>query len=1513
MADLQVTLAFLLENQAEVARELERTGGIAGADFGKGLSAGAKKSLDDLIDQATKAAKQVGLVFNKQKFQFETIRGEIVPPEVLKKLSSLNKNLDEARIAVDTFKSSISQASRQSVQDFSLIESAITGVAISLSNRLTDASLSALGSIRGLVGGFIELDSELRLASAAAGEQGGYQRLSTVVSKVGIEAAGTTKEVAQLATSLVQAGFSVKEVEAALPGIVRGAEATGTGFEEFGSIIADTLRSFGLEASETGRVVDVMAKTVNSSNAQMEDLSYTFQYSASTAKAVGISMEELAAAAGLLANVGIRGSIAGTGLRTMIERLGRASGGASQDVLDLAWGQDRLAKAMVKVGASVIDANGNMLPLEDQLIKLKDGFNDLSQADQLQLSNILFGDEAGNKFLSMINQSTSSIRGMFAGIGDSQGSTDAARREMAGFGLELKQLQGTLDSVGNDAGQVAVSVLRPLLGIANQLAGTISGLPTPIKATAVVLTALGAAGLAASIGIAAIGLAVKNIGGFAALQDQIALVTSTITGPFAASTVVFLGVAAAVGLATGQFKNMDAVTKQVVITMISLSAAIGTAMLLANAQVIVSSIAGWSAVLLPVVASYRSLIAATKGLTASQIALNVAQAPLAGIAVVIAGITSAYAALRKGIGLAAAATAFLQSLTSPGLGAAKVAAAAIVGVAAYGALNLMIKEASQETSKLSEEQRALQSEIEETRKLISEQREMGLSTGYAQKRLAQLEVKKSAIAEPLEFSLDIDQAEKKIELLKKKMEESKDSTTKVTSEAQIEATGQWKRFLEVLKNNEDLSKLPAPLREYAEKLKEANDDIQKLQEKRLTIPIDATADNADINKRVSELQEYINDLTVDVRISIEKSTIEDQLKRVQKELDRIPTNESKDRTNLEKERDRLSVMLSKNKNEEIGQNQKTIAVAKEITATNETRIALIKTQQAEEESLLAQQQAAGSITESQLSRETSMIRLKAIELEKEIKLKQLSASIEDSGKNSASAIALRKDVADLNAEKARIRTDLSKQDRESFIARETAAIQLQKSSYQSLMAQRLADGKISKDAYDNELRYLEKVSLERERASKIYQLSNTNLSVQEDMGIRREIVDIDKSLAENRLATAEASRAKLEKELDLHSRILDLSSQNSQTATDTAKNGYALQLQYLEAIMENSKARQDLARSEFDVALAFQNRAISVAESQLAGMREALNNKPAKGTSKKEEEQLRALKLDAIARKEAEIAGMKERAAQLTIQAKQAEIDSLNEQERMEWLSLDLKQRMAVVDQESRFAASRFLNYQQALEWRRARAKAMDPNLSEEERKEYASIAKLQGEALDLSAKDVEFQYEKLGLIKEMNKIERDTLAMNQRSRRNKLYAELVSLGGARFAGGDVIPDKKYIINELGRESFLSDSGQLSWINQPANALWRPPSRGMVLPADVSTRLASAGMLPGGRTGAGGNHVERIAHGMGANGNVIAMIANHSVAIGRLQKSIDRLVTKDWSVTVPVASNARLLKTVGAF
>lgn len=364
MADLNVSLALLLEGEAELASKLQAAGGRAGDLFEKSLSDKSRKAFAEFVNQADKAAKDVGLKFNKADLTFRTPQGKFVSPDQLQDLAKANQAFKDAIDGANKLKSAISTASQESASSLNLLEAAVTGVAVSLTSKLSDAVTGGLAGLKNLVSGFMELDGELRLAAAAAGETGGYERLGAVVDKVGIDAAGTSKQVAELATSLVRAGFTVSEVEQALPGVVRGAEATGTSFSQMGDIVGNTLRGFGLEVDQTARVTDVLVNAANSSNASIEGLGNTFEYTAPIAKALGVSLEDVAAAAGLMANAGIQGSVAGTGLSTGLRKLQEAAGGASPAVLGLSHGQERLAQTMKMIGATVTDTAGNLLPLE---------------------------------------------------------------------------------------------------------------------------------------------------------------------------------------------------------------------------------------------------------------------------------------------------------------------------------------------------------------------------------------------------------------------------------------------------------------------------------------------------------------------------------------------------------------------------------------------------------------------------------------------------------------------------------------------------------------------------------------------------------------------------------------------------------------------------------------------------------------------------------------------------------------------------------------------------------------------------------------------------------------------------------------------------------------------------------------------------------------------------------------------------------------------------------------------
>ncbi|MGA0831627.1 MAG: hypothetical protein ACO3P4_02280, partial [Polynucleobacter sp.] len=187
-----------------------------------------------------------------------------------------------------------------------------------------------------------------------------------------------------------------------------------------------------------------------------------------------------------------------------------------------------------------------------------------------------------------------------------------------------------------------------------------------------------------------------------------------------------------------------------------------------------------------------------------------------------------------------------------------------------------------------------------------------------------------------------------------------------------------------------------------------------------------------------------------------------------------------------------------------------------------------------------------------------------------------------------------------------------------------------------------------------------------------------------------------------------------------------------------------------------------------------------------------------------------------------------------------------------------------------------------------------------------------------LAGERLNLERDRYRVLVDQNKVERDTLSLNQQARRNKTYAELVNLGG-RYAGGPVDPRFKYTVNELGMESFLSATGTISWIHKPAYGTWSPPTRGVVLPAGITQQLAEVGALPPQpgmpRKGRGSlTRIEQLSQAVSMNpsqNQIILAMQRQSLELGKLQRSIDTLAGKDWSVKVQTPSNASLLRTLG--
>jgi TP901 family phage tail tape measure protein len=140
------------------------------------------------------------------------------------------------------------------------------------------------------------------------------QRLGATTEKTAKQVGETQKELAKL-------GFTVTEILASTSSIIDLSTATGEGLAQSATVAAATLRAFGLEAEQMGRVVDVMAGSFVRSGLDLEKFRESMKLVAPIARATNIDIETTTAALSKLADAGLSGSLAGTALRNLFSSM----------------------------------------------------------------------------------------------------------------------------------------------------------------------------------------------------------------------------------------------------------------------------------------------------------------------------------------------------------------------------------------------------------------------------------------------------------------------------------------------------------------------------------------------------------------------------------------------------------------------------------------------------------------------------------------------------------------------------------------------------------------------------------------------------------------------------------------------------------------------------------------------------------------------------------------------------------------------------------------------------------------------------------------------------------------------------------------------------------------------------------------------------------------------------------------------------------------------------------------
>lgn len=312
----------------------------------------------------------------------------------------------------------------------------------------TVTAVTAVSGAISAVGGYAiktgaEFESAMSRVQAISGATGKeFDALKQQAMELGASTAFSASEAAEGMENLASAGFNTNEIIAAMPGMLDLAASSGEDLASSADIAASTLRGFGLEAEQAGHVADVLAKNAADTNAAVADTGEAMKYAAPVAHNFGISMEECAAAIGIMSDAGIKGGQAGTSLRGALSRLAKPT--------------DDMKEIMNKLGVEFFDSNGKMISLTEQTKMLSEKMSNLTDEERNNALVTLYGQESLSGMLALVQAGSNKI----ASLTESYKNCDGAAAEMAKTMQD--NLKASLEQVGGAAETFGIKVYESM-------------------------------------------------------------------------------------------------------------------------------------------------------------------------------------------------------------------------------------------------------------------------------------------------------------------------------------------------------------------------------------------------------------------------------------------------------------------------------------------------------------------------------------------------------------------------------------------------------------------------------------------------------------------------------------------------------------------------------------------------------------------------------------------------------------------------------------------------------------------------------------------------------------------------------------------------------------------------------------------------------------------------------------------------------------------------------------------
>jgi TP901 family phage tail tape measure protein len=328
----------------------------------------------------------------------------------------------------------------RSLTDVAKKADSVGGSVTSLKDKITGFASSIQSGISSMAGGFVgqfkdmihvagEYDQKMTFAAAvthATAAEADAMRAAAM--KLVAVTTLTTKEAAEGFVILGNSGLTAAQAIAAIRPVANLSMAGMVNMQKAAQITTDAMRNFNLSAEDSTRITDVMMRAHVKGGTSIEKLGFALQYSQNImGKSFGKSIEETAGTLAYFAQMGIRGSRAGTGLTQMVQSLTQPS--------------KKLDDTLRVMGLTMKDVDFRTNSVADVFEKLAPLVKSPGQALKL------FGRQAGPMFLAAMKDGTAGMRGMVAAMSDGVTAGHAADKMMETINGSMKYFEGSANTL----------------------------------------------------------------------------------------------------------------------------------------------------------------------------------------------------------------------------------------------------------------------------------------------------------------------------------------------------------------------------------------------------------------------------------------------------------------------------------------------------------------------------------------------------------------------------------------------------------------------------------------------------------------------------------------------------------------------------------------------------------------------------------------------------------------------------------------------------------------------------------------------------------------------------------------------------------------------------------------------------------------------------------------------------------------------------------------------------------